>query len=99
MPRSGCAWCSKGLYPPHHDYPVDAAIALTIIHMAYSLKLAVIAEGVETAAQLAYLRRHRCDQIQGYYFSRPLPVAELEQMLREEKHLPILGQRSTAHPA
>ncbi|MGZ3159002.1 MAG: EAL domain-containing protein [Burkholderiaceae bacterium] len=68
--------------------PDDAAIALAIIRMAHSLKLEVIAEGVETAAQLAYLRLHRCDQIQGYYFSRPLPVPELEQLLLEEKCLP-----------
>ena len=53
----------------------DAAIVLAIIRMAQTLKLEVIAEGVETAAQLEYLRGHRCDQIQGYYFSRPLPVA------------------------
>jgi diguanylate cyclase (GGDEF)-like protein/PAS domain S-box-containing protein len=59
----------------------DAAIARTIIRMAHSLKLDVIAEGVETAGQLAYLRRHHCDQIQGYYVSRPLPVAELELLL------------------
>ncbi len=68
--------------------PDDAAIALTIIRMAHSLKLDVIAEGVETAAQLAYLRRHCCDQIQGYYFSPPVSVPELEQMLLEEKTLP-----------
>jgi diguanylate cyclase (GGDEF)-like protein/PAS domain S-box-containing protein len=68
--------------------PDDAAIVLAIIGMAHSLKLEVVAEGVETAAQLAYLRRHGCDHIQGYYFSRPLPVAELEQMLRAEKRLP-----------
>jgi len=67
--------------------PDDAAIALAIIRMAHSLKLEVIAEGVETAGQLAYLRRHRCDLIQGYYFSRPLPAAEVEQMLREDKRL------------
>ena len=66
----------------------DAAIVLAIIRMAHSLKLYVIAEGVETAAQLAYLRRHRCDCIQGFYFSEPLPVSELEQILREEKRLP-----------
>jgi diguanylate cyclase (GGDEF)-like protein len=68
--------------------PGDAAIARTIIRMAHSLKLAVIAEGVETAAQVAYLRRHRCDQIQGYYFSRPLPLCELELLLGEAKCLP-----------
>jgi diguanylate cyclase (GGDEF)-like protein len=68
--------------------PDDAAIARTIIRMAHSLKLAVIAEGVETAAQVAYLRRHHCDQIQGYYFSRPLPLSELERLLGEAKCLP-----------
>jgi EAL domain-containing protein (putative c-di-GMP-specific phosphodiesterase class I) len=56
---------------------------LAIIRLAHTLKLKVVAEGVETAAQLEYLRGHRCDQIQGYYLSRPLPVAELEQMLRD----------------
>jgi len=68
--------------------PDDAAIARTIIHMAHSLKLDVIAEGVETSAQLTYLRRHHCDQIQGHYFSRPLPVAEVELLLGEGKCLP-----------
>jgi EAL domain-containing protein (putative c-di-GMP-specific phosphodiesterase class I)/CheY-like chemotaxis protein len=66
----------------------DATIARAIISMAHTLKLDVIAEGVETAAQLAYLRRHHCDQIQGYSFSRPLPVAELEVMLGEARRLP-----------
>jgi diguanylate cyclase (GGDEF)-like protein/PAS domain S-box-containing protein len=65
----------------------DAAIARTIIRMAHSLKMDVIAEGVETAGQLAYLQRHHCDQIQGYYFSRPLPVAELELLLAEGRGL------------
>jgi CheY-like chemotaxis protein len=49
----------------------------------------VIAEGVETAGQLAYLQRHHCDQIQGYYFSRPLPVAELELLLAEDRGLQL----------
>jgi diguanylate cyclase (GGDEF)-like protein len=62
--------------------PDDAAIALTIIRMAHSLRLDVVAEGVETAAQLEYLRRHHCDQVQGYFFSRPLPVAALDALLR-----------------
>jgi EAL domain-containing protein (putative c-di-GMP-specific phosphodiesterase class I) len=60
----------------------DAAIALAIIRMGHSLNLEVIAEGVETASQLAFLRRHKCDQMQGYYFSRPLPVPAMEQLLR-----------------
>ena len=67
--------------------PEDAAIVLAIIRMAHSLKLHVIAEGVETAGQLAYLRRYKCDQIQGYYSSPPVPVQELEPMLREERLL------------
>ncbi len=68
--------------------PDAAAIALTIIRMAHSLKLRVVAEGVETEAQLSYLRRHDCDQIQGYYFSRPVPVHDIEQMLQDHKCLP-----------
>jgi DNA-binding NtrC family response regulator len=55
--------------------------------------LQVIAEGVETEEQFAYLRRHRCDQIQGYYFSRPLPADEFEHLLSEHKgeHAPASG--------
>ena len=67
--------------------PDDAAIVLAIINMAHSLKLEVIAEGVERDAQLAYLRRHGCDEMQGYYFSRPLPQDEFELMLAEGKAL------------
>jgi diguanylate cyclase (GGDEF)-like protein/PAS domain S-box-containing protein len=67
--------------------PDDAAIVLAIINMAHSMKLAVIAEGVEKEAQLAYLRRHGCDEMQGYYFSRPVPEDEFELMLREGKYL------------
>jgi EAL domain-containing protein (putative c-di-GMP-specific phosphodiesterase class I) len=59
----------------------DAAITKAIIDMAHTLKLAVVAEGVETAAQLDFLRAHQCDQIQGFYFSNPAPVAEMEGML------------------
>jgi len=65
--------------------PDDATIALAIIRMAHSLKLEVVAEGVETAEQLAYLRRNLCDQVQGYYFSRPLPPQELQQVLFQRK--------------
>ena len=67
--------------------PNDAAIALAIISMAHSLKLRVIAEGVETRAQLEYLRRNRCDEIQGYYFSRPLAPADLATLLEEGRCL------------
>ena len=52
--------------------PDDAAITATIITMAHSLQLKVVAEGVETAEQLAFLRAQRCDEIQGYWLSRPI---------------------------
>jgi diguanylate cyclase (GGDEF)-like protein len=74
--------------------PDDAAIALTVIRMAHGLKLDVVAEGVETAAQLAFLRRHRCDQMQGYYFSRPLAVDQLERLLWEDARLPVVDEPS-----
>jgi diguanylate cyclase (GGDEF)-like protein/PAS domain S-box-containing protein len=67
--------------------PDDAAIVCAIIGMAHSLGLDVIAEGVETEAQLHYLRRQRCDQIQGYHFSRPLSAGQVTQLLRQGKHL------------
>jgi diguanylate cyclase (GGDEF)-like protein/PAS domain S-box-containing protein len=59
----------------------DAAIVLAVIAMAHSLKLKVIAEGVETADQMNYLKSSGCDLMQGYLFSRPIPVEEFEKML------------------
>ena len=71
--------------------PADAAMTETIIRMAHSLRMEVIAEGVETAAQLSYLARQGCDQVQGFYFSRALPVLELEELLRAGPSLPVRG--------
>ena len=68
--------------------PDDAAIALAIISMAHSLHMQVIAEGVETRAQMAYLRRHRCDEIQGFHFSRALPPDALARLIRENRETP-----------
>jgi len=67
--------------------PDDAAITLAIIGLAHSLKLKVIAEGVETEDQLNFLSSHACDEIQGYYFAKPVAPAELEAMLREDWRL------------
>jgi EAL domain-containing protein (putative c-di-GMP-specific phosphodiesterase class I) len=62
--------------------PDDAAITTAIISMAKSLKLRVIAEGVENEAQMSFLRSHQCDEIQGYYFSKPLAVEKVADKLR-----------------
>ncbi|MFL6659210.1 MAG: EAL domain-containing protein [Massilia sp.] len=66
----------------------DAAIVASIITLAHNLQLDVIAEGVETAEQLAYLRRHQCDEMQGYFFSRPLPAEQFETLLQQKRCLP-----------
>jgi diguanylate cyclase (GGDEF)-like protein/PAS domain S-box-containing protein len=62
--------------------PDDAAITAAIISMAKSLNLKVIAEGVEDEAQMSFLRAHQCDEIQGYYFSKPLAVDLVADKLR-----------------
>ncbi|POD73265.1 diguanylate cyclase [Pseudomonas syringae group genomosp. 3] len=59
----------------------DMEITSAVIAMAHNLKLKVVAEGIETAAQLAFLRRHRCDVGQGYLFDRPIPGEELIKKL------------------
>ena len=65
--------------------PQDAAITRTIIELARSLDMKVIAEGVETRDQLAFLSDNGCDQLQGFLFCRPLPARELEPLLREPR--------------
>jgi EAL domain-containing protein (putative c-di-GMP-specific phosphodiesterase class I) len=65
----------------HQD---DAAITIAIISMAKSLKLKVVAEGVENEAQLSFLRGQGCDGIQGYHFSKPLELCKVEDYLRTE---------------
>jgi diguanylate cyclase (GGDEF)-like protein len=61
--------------------PNDAAIANAIIVLAHSLKLKVVAEGVETVEQEAFLKAHHCDKLQGYLFNRPLTAIQFEQLL------------------
>ncbi len=64
--------------------PEDAQIALGVIALAHSLKLKVIAEGVETIGQLAFLREHACDRLQGYLFSRPMPPANFDRFMSQK---------------
>ena len=61
----------------------DAAITSTVISLGHSLNLKVIAEGVETEEQVAFLREHHCDEMQGYYFSKPLPAKEFASLLQQ----------------
>jgi predicted signal transduction protein with EAL and GGDEF domain len=63
--------------------PDDEAITSAVIAMGHSLGLHVVAEGVETEAQLGFLRRHGCDEIQGYWLARPLEPLSCERFLRE----------------
>jgi diguanylate cyclase (GGDEF)-like protein len=62
----------------------DAAITRAIIAMAHSLELKVVAEGVETQAQMDFLKTQRCDEIQGYLISKPVPAEQFDQLLREQ---------------
>jgi diguanylate cyclase (GGDEF)-like protein len=72
--------------------PDDAAIVGAIIALGHSLKLKVIAEGVETAKQLEFLRAMQCDEMQGFYFSRPVPAAEITEMLLQGSGLRQHGE-------
>ncbi|MCC6246723.1 MAG: EAL domain-containing protein [Rubrivivax sp.] len=70
--------------------PDDAAIVSAIVALAHSLKLKVVAEGVETPAQLAFLQSVRCDEYQGFLTSRAIGVAEFERLLRRRAQLETL---------
>ncbi|MCT7972700.1 EAL domain-containing response regulator [Laspinema olomoucense] len=71
----------------------NAALTHAIIQMAHSLNLKVIAEGVETSEELAVLYENKCDNIQGYLFSRPVKAEEFKQMLQEGKRLDFQPER------
>ena len=64
--------------------PDDAAIVRAIITLGHELGLKVVAEGVETLANYTFLQEHNCDEIQGYYFSRPVPAYHLELLLHKQ---------------
>ena len=67
--------------------PDDWAIANAVISMGHSLRMSVIAEGVEHAEQLEILKNEGCDEVQGYHFSVPLPANEFAEVLRQQKFL------------
>jgi diguanylate cyclase (GGDEF)-like protein/PAS domain S-box-containing protein len=67
----------------------DAAIALSVISLAHNLNMRVIAEGVETREQVEFLAAHGCDEMQGYYFSRPLAAGAYTTLLREKRMLQL----------
>jgi len=63
--------------------PEDAAVSQAIISLSHSLNMKTVAEGVETIEQQEFLRSRQCDEIQGFYFSRPVPALEMELLLKE----------------
>lgn len=69
------------------DPQKEEAIVSAVIVLAHSLGMDVVGEGVETASELSILKKHHCDKIQGYYFSRPVPVADFEKLIRSGKTL------------
>ncbi len=82
-----------------HDIPHDAddaTITRAVISMAHSLGLQVIAEGVETPEQLAFLAEHGCDRMQGFLFARPMPPEEITSWLAEGRRLTLPARRPGA---
>jgi EAL domain-containing protein (putative c-di-GMP-specific phosphodiesterase class I) len=74
--------------------PEDTGLADAIIAMGKSLSLTVVAQGVETREQAEHLRAHACDELQGFYFKRPLPVAEFTQLMRDQAtEITYIGKR------
>ena len=69
--------------------PDDTAIALAVISLAHSLRMKAVAEGVESEDHVQFLRLHQCDEMQGYYFSKPVTASEMEAMLRSGKRLSL----------
>ncbi|MEH6822912.1 MAG: EAL domain-containing protein [Motiliproteus sp.] len=77
------------------DNPDDAEIVRAIINLAHNLRKDVIAEGAETAEQIAFLERNQCDQVQGYFFSKPVPLPLLFKQLKQQ-HQPDYPKQDIA---
>jgi len=76
--------------------PEDAEIIVAIISLAHNLKLKVVAEGVETEAQLRFLRSHGCEEMQGYYFARPQSPENCTRLLAEDRRLQLPASEQPA---
>jgi EAL domain-containing protein (putative c-di-GMP-specific phosphodiesterase class I) len=66
--------------------PEDASIVRAIVSLAHSLKLKVVAEGVESMEQLEFLKTLGCDQYQGFHYSAALPASKFEELVRSQQH-------------
>lgn len=78
--------------------PEDASICSSIIALAHSLHLRVVAEGVEEDCQLGFLLQHQCDRMQGFIFDRPMPATQADELLRQGRRLDLSAfDRDTAH--
>jgi diguanylate cyclase (GGDEF)-like protein/PAS domain S-box-containing protein len=89
--HADCLKIDKSFVNDLPDDSTSAAIIRTIISLGHGLGFTLVAEGVETAEQLAYLGSAGCDLIQGYYLAKPMPAAEFETWLREGRLTPLLG--------
>jgi diguanylate cyclase (GGDEF)-like protein/PAS domain S-box-containing protein len=76
--------------------PDDGAIVQTIIALGHKLGMRVVAEGVETEEQREYLQRNRCDEMQGYYFAKPLPASEFAAMLTDSTTDLAIGRAASS---
>ena len=80
--RPGYRDCGDGICRNLKTDPSDTAIVRAIINLGHSLRLGVIAEGVETVEQVTQLIAEGCDEIQGHYYSQPVAAADLQALVR-----------------
>jgi diguanylate cyclase (GGDEF)-like protein len=76
----------------------DKALAEAVIAMGRTLSLTVVAQGVETKAQVDFLREHACDELQGFYFNRPVPAEQFEKLLQTQSDIADSGTHATDVP-
>jgi EAL domain-containing protein (putative c-di-GMP-specific phosphodiesterase class I) len=69
--------------------PDEAAIARAIISLGHSMKMKVVAEGVETEKQFSFLKSQKCNEVQGFHFYQPMEVEKLNNLLNDPQFLPI----------